>query len=117
MRHMPSLPGQITSKLFLVKTLAGAGVLQPTWPDRLVTAANALIRFGPTPAAGFKAAAARYPDEVAIIDESGTLTFEEVHERSNALANRMADDGVNEGDNVGLMIRNHRGFVIALVAC
>jgi fatty-acyl-CoA synthase len=116
MRHM-SLPGRVSSKLFLIKTLAEAGVLVPTRPDRLVTVANALIRFGPTPAAGYKAAAARYPDEVAIIDESGTLTFNEVHERSNAIANRLADDGVNEGDNVGLMIRNHRGFVEALVAC
>jgi fatty-acyl-CoA synthase len=112
-----SLPGRVSSKLFLLKTLAEAGVLVPTRPDRIVTAANALIRFGPTPAAGYKAAAARYPDDVAIIDESGTLTFRDVHERSNAVANRLADDGVNEGDNVGLMIRNHRGFVIALVAC
>jgi fatty-acyl-CoA synthase len=114
---MPSLPGQISSKLFLVKTLAEAGILQPTWPDRLVSVANALIRFGPTPAAGYKASALRFPDEVAIIDESGTITFQEVHERSNAIAHAMSDDGVNEGDNVGIMMRNHRGFVEALVAC
>ena len=117
MAAMPSLPGQISSKLFLVKTLAEAGILQPTWPDRLVTAANALIRFGPTPAAGYTAAAARFPDDIAIIDESGTITFREVHERSNAIAHAMSDDGVNEGDNIGLMMRNHRGFVEALVAC
>jgi acyl-CoA synthetase (AMP-forming)/AMP-acid ligase II len=114
---MPSLPGQITSKLFLVKTLAEAGVLQPTWPDRIVSAANALIRFGPTPAAGYKAAAARFPNDVAIIDESGTITFKEVHERSNAIAHALSDAGVNEGDNVGVMMRNHRGFVEAIVAC
>jgi fatty-acyl-CoA synthase len=29
----------------------------------------------------------------------------------------MSDDGVNEGDNVGIMMRNHRGFVESLVAC
>ncbi|MEA2125428.1 MAG: hypothetical protein QOI80_2210, partial [Solirubrobacteraceae bacterium] len=114
---MPSLPGQIASKLFLVKTLAEAGVLQPTWPDRIVSAANALIRFGPTPAAGYKAAAARFPNDVAIIDESGTITFREVHERSNAIAHAMSDAGVNEGENIGIMMRNHRGFVEAIVAC
>jgi fatty-acyl-CoA synthase len=114
---MPSLPGQISSKLFLVKTLAEAGILQPTWPDRLVSVANALIRFGPTPAAGYKASATRYPDDVAVIDESGTLTFRDVHERSNAIAHAMSDDGVNEGDNIGIMMRNHRGFVEAIVAC
>ena len=114
---MPSLPDRVSSKLFLVKTLREAGILQPTWPDRLVAVANALIRFGPTPAAGYKASATRYPDEVAIIDESGTITFREVHERSNAIAHAMSDDGVNEGDNIGIMMRNHRGFVETLVAC
>jgi acyl-CoA synthetase (AMP-forming)/AMP-acid ligase II len=117
MPDMPSLPSRVTSKLFLVRTLAEAGVLQPTWPDRLVTAANALIRFGPTPAAGYKAAAARFPDETAVIDESGTITFREIHERSNAIAHALSDAGVNEGDNIAVMMRNHRGFVEALVAC
>src|ERR1051325_8443347 len=117
MPSMPSIPGQVSSKLFLIKTLAGAGILQPTWPDRLVSAANALIRFGPTPAAGYAASAARYPNEGAVIDEAGTITFREIHERSNAIANALSDDGVNEGDNVGLMMRNHRGFVEAIVAC
>ncbi len=117
MSRMPSLPGRVSSKLFLVKTLAESGILRPTWPDRLVTVANALIRFGPTPAAGYAASAARYPDEIAIIDESGTITFREVHERSNAIAHALSDDGVNEGDNIGLMMRNHRGFVESIVAC
>jgi len=116
MRPM-SLPGRVSSKLFLVKTLAEAGILHPTWPDRIVSAANALIRFGPTPAAGYKASAARYPDEIAVIDERGTATFSEINARSNALAHALSDAGVNEGDNLGLMMRNHRGFVEALVAC
>ena len=46
----------------------------------------ALHRWGPTPAAGYTAAAIRYPDDTAIVDELGTLTFREVHERTNALA-------------------------------
>jgi acyl-CoA synthetase (AMP-forming)/AMP-acid ligase II len=112
-----TLPGRVSSSLFLVKTLAGAGLLAPSRPDRLVGAVNALWRFGITPAAGYAAAAARYPDDVAIIDESGTLTYREVHERSNAVAHRLADDGVNEGDGVAIMVRNHRGWVEAVVAC
>src|SRR4051812_43411723 len=112
-----SLPTRVNSTLFLVKTLAGAGLLTPSRPDRLVTAVNALLRFGITPAAGYTAAAARFPDDTAIIDESGTLTFKEVDERSNALAHRFADDGVNEGDGVAVMVRNHRGWVEAVTAC
>src|SRR4051812_13108149 len=116
MRHM-SLTGRVTSTAFLLKTLAEAGLLAPSRPDRLVGALNALLRFGITPAAGYTAAAARYPDDVAIIDESGTLTFKEVNERSNAIAHALADDGVNEGDGVAIMVRNHRGWVESVVAC
>jgi fatty-acyl-CoA synthase len=112
-----SLGSRVTNKLQTLYTLAEAGIVRPARPDRLLALAQALIRFGPTPAAGYAAAAARYPDEVAIIDELGTLTFREVHERTNALAHALSDDGVNEGDNIGIMIRNHRGFVEALIAC
>jgi acyl-CoA synthetase (AMP-forming)/AMP-acid ligase II len=112
-----SLGSRVTNKLHTLYTLTEAGIVRPTRPDRLLALAQTLIRFGPTPAAGYTAAATRYPDEVAIIDELGTLTFREVHERTNALAHALSDDGVNEGDNVGIMIRNHRGFVEALVAC
>src|SRR3954463_14055048 len=109
--------GRVQSPAFLVKTLAGAGLLAPSRPDRLLGALNALVRFGITPAAGYTAAASRFPDDVAIIDEGGTLTFREVDERSNAIANALADDGVNEGDGVAIMVRNHRGGVEAVVAC
>src|SRR4051794_12112618 len=108
---------RVQSTVFLVKTLAGAGLLAPSRPDRLVSAVNALWRFGITPAAGYTAAAARHPDDLALIDESGTLTFREVDERSNAIAHALADDGVNEGDGVAVMIRNHRGWVESVVAC
>ena len=112
-----SLPEQVSSKLHTLATLAGAGIIKPTRPDRLLRTAAALIRWGPTPAAGYAVSAARYSDEVALIDELGQLTFREVHERTNALAHALADDGVNEGDNVAIMCRNHRGFVDAVVAC
>jgi fatty-acyl-CoA synthase len=118
---MSSIPGrlvgQVSTKLFTLKTLADAGILSPTRPDRLVGLAQALLRWGPTPAAGYSVAAARYPDEPAIIDELGTLTFKEVHQRTNALAHALSDAGLGERDTVGLMARNHRGFVDALVAC
>ena len=51
-----------------------------------------------------------------IVDELGTLTLGEVDERTNALAHALADAGIGEGDGVGIMCRNHRGFVEATVA-
>ncbi|WP_205698636.1 acyl-CoA synthetase [Conexibacter sp. SYSU D00693] len=108
--------GQLSAKAHLVKTLAEAGIIAPVRPDRLVKVAKALHAFGPTPAAGYAASAARYPDDVAIVDELGQLTFDEVHRRSNALADAWAKDGLREGDNVAILCRNHRGFVEAVIA-
>jgi acyl-CoA synthetase (AMP-forming)/AMP-acid ligase II len=112
-----SLPEQVSNKLHALATLTEAGVIRVQRPDRLLRTAVTLIRWGATPAAGYEASAHRYPDEVGLIDELGQLTFKEIHERTNALAHALADDGVNEGDSVAIMARNHRGFVEAVVAC
>src|SRR3954452_5673761 len=108
---------QITNKAHLVRTLAGAGIIRPTRPDKIVRIGLALNRWGPPPAAGYTASAIGYPDETAIIDELGQLTFREVHERTNALAHALSDAGIVEGDGVAIMCRNHRGFIDATVAC
>ena len=51
-----------------------------------------------------------------MIDERGSLSFERLHRRSNALARSFAELGVGHGDGVGIMCRNHRGFVEATLA-
>jgi len=107
----------VSQKLHTARTLLSAGVIGPIRPDKLVRVARSLARFGPTPAAGYTASAVRYPDEPAVIDELGTITFDAVHRRSNALAHAFADAGIVEGDGVAIMCRNHRGFIDATVAC
>jgi fatty-acyl-CoA synthase len=114
---MSSIPRQVTNTLQSLVTLTEAGIIRLQRPDRALRTAISLIRWGVTPAAGYEASAARYPDEVALIDELGQLTFREIQQRTNALAHALADDGVNEGDSVAIMARNHRGFVEAVVAC
>jgi acyl-CoA synthetase (AMP-forming)/AMP-acid ligase II len=113
---LDKLKTQVTTKLFTAKTLAEAGILRPTRPDHIVGAVRALIRFGPTPAGGYTASFERYADETALIDELGTLTFREIHERTNALAHALQDDGIGVGDGIGVMCRNHRGFTDAVIA-
>ena len=108
---------QVNTKLFTARTLAGAGILHPGRPDHVVGAVRALLRFGPTPAGGYTASAQRYGDDLALIDELGTLTFREIDERTNSLAHGLAANGIGEGDGVGLMCRNHRGFIESVVAC
>jgi acyl-CoA synthetase (AMP-forming)/AMP-acid ligase II len=114
---MSSVPKQVANTLQSLVTLTEAGIIRLQRPDRALRTAVSIIRWGVTPAAGYEASAARYPDEVALIDELGQLTFREIQQRTNALAHALADDGVNEGDNVAVMARNHRGFVEAVVAC
>jgi len=62
-------------------------------------------------------AAARHPDQTAVIDDSGSsLTYRELDERVNALANAWIRDGLHAGDAVAVLIRNHAGFLEAVFA-
>ena len=92
------------------------GIVRAERPDRTARVVLALLRWGNTPAAGFEASAARYPDEPAILDEIGTLTFDQVNRRTNALAHSLVEAGISHNDNVAIMCRNHRGFIEATVA-
>ena len=110
------LTGKVGNALVAARVLIEAGVIRPIRPDRLVKVLTTLARFGRSPAAGTISLAARYPGETMIVDELGSLTFDEVHRRTNALAHSLSDAGVKEGDGVGIMCRNHRGFIEATVA-
>ncbi len=105
------------NRLTVARTLLDTGMLAPTRPDRALRSLAALRRWGATPAAAYMGAAARHPDRLAVIDERGTLTFSEVHSRTNALARELEKAGIREGDGVAVMCRNHRGFIEATVAC
>jgi acyl-CoA synthetase (AMP-forming)/AMP-acid ligase II len=121
--YSPSMPqvqtvlDRVGNTAQAVKVLADAGVIRPMRPEKLVHMASTMLRWGPTPAAGYRVSAVRRPDKVGITDELGTLTFKEIHERTNALANAWSDLGIGEGDGVAILCRNHRGFVDATVAC
>ena len=94
----------------------GTGLLRPVRPDKLVRSLLALSRWGPTPAAAFASSAVQFPDRPALADELGTLTFAQVQRRTNALARALAQSGIEAGDGVAIMCRDHRGFVEATIA-
>ncbi|HEX2468514.1 MAG TPA: AMP-binding protein [Solirubrobacterales bacterium] len=106
---LPDLP-------FNVKTLADAGVIRPVRPDKLARVARELARWGASPAAGIAAAAITHGGDDMVIDEAGSLSFADVHRRSNALADSLAREGIRAGDGVAIMCRNHRGFIDATLA-
>ena len=99
-----------------VKVLAGTGVVRPYSPVVLANLLCAVRQWGTGPAGGFASLAIRAPDRIGLVDEIGSLTFGELHRRSNSLARALAELGVAEGDSVALMCRNHRGFLDASVA-
>jgi acyl-CoA synthetase (AMP-forming)/AMP-acid ligase II len=106
----------ISDSIFEVKVLREAGIVAPMRPDKALKIGGAFLRWGASPALGVTTAAIHHPHELAIVDERGALSWERLHRRSNALAHSFAAMGIGPGDGVGIMCRNHRGFVEATLA-
>src|SRR4029077_10807413 len=64
---------------------------------------------------GCAAAAQRCPDRPGLVDELGTLTWRKIDQRADAFAAGLQALPVAP-KVIGLMARNHRGFVEALIA-
>jgi acyl-CoA synthetase (AMP-forming)/AMP-acid ligase II len=99
-----------------VGTLYRAGVIAPMRPDRYVRMGAAVRREGMTVTTGFAIAAQRCPDRPGLIDELGTLTWRELGQHSDALAAALQALPGGPPEVVGIMARNHRGFVESLIA-
>ena len=111
------LPAALGDTAFELKTFRDVGLIRPMRPDKLGRVVERYLRLGASPALGSAANAITVPDRVAIVDEAGSLTWERTHRRSNALARALRDEGVEEGDGVAIMCRNHRYFIEATMAC
>src|SRR3954453_4876753 len=111
------LPTDFGDAAFELKTFTEVGLVRPMRPDKFARVVERYVRLGASPALGSAANAITVPDKVAIIDEAGSLTWDRTHRRSNALARALRDEGVEEGDGVAIMCRNHRYFIEATMAC
>lgn len=104
----------LTETLDLAKGLipiTKAGIVAPMRPDRLGKVAAAWYRFDFTPGGLIAFAAKRNPDHPAVIDDAGTITYGELDATADALARALKAKGVASGDRVGVLARNHRGFL------
>lgn len=95
------------------RVLPRSGLLDLRHAGSMISAIRAWDR---TPAACIVAHARSHSDRPFVIDELGMLTFGELEARTNAIAHGLAQMGVRGGERVGVMCRNHRGFVEALLA-
>jgi fatty-acyl-CoA synthase len=100
----------------MLRVLAMAGIIRPYAPHKLAKLGVTLLKWGTGPAGGFAAMAILDPGRTAVVDELGELTFGELHDRSNRLADSLRTRGVGAGDGIAIMCRNHRGFVDASIA-
>jgi fatty-acyl-CoA synthase len=92
-----------------------AGLLGPEPPQRLAQVVRGFARYGLIGGA-VVAGALRFADRAVMIDERGELTYKELDERSNALANAWRKEGLKAGEGVAILARNHRGFLEAVFA-
>lgn len=93
-----------------------AGLL-PLSPRNLLRMARAVLVQGGRPSSLCEMTARRAPTQPAVIDEAGTMTYAELHDRAGRLSAALHDRfGVGPGCGVGVMCRNHRAFVVAVLA-
>ncbi len=87
----------------------------PELPHRVAQLLRGFERFGLLGGA-IVAGGIRHGDRLAVIDERGELSYRQLDERSNALANAWRERGLEPGEGVAILVRNHRGFLEAVFA-
>jgi acyl-CoA synthetase (AMP-forming)/AMP-acid ligase II len=98
-------------------TLVGNGFLRPVGPSKLLRIHKRYRKWGLTLTLAFSIGAVRHPDRVAIVDDNGTLTYEQLDVTSTRLAHGLRTLGPPEGlRKIGLLCRNHRGVVATCIA-
>ena len=108
-----AITDRLAETLGIVATMRRAGVIAPMRPDKYVRIAAAMQRENMGITSGFAAAAQRCPDRPGLVDELGELTWREIDRRADAFATALQTLAPTV---IGLMARNHRGFVEALIA-
>jgi len=92
-----------------------SGLIGVELPHRVALMLRAFDRFG-TLGGAVSVAAIRGGGRIGLVDELGSLSFRELDRRSNALANGWRERGLEPGESVTILARNHRGFVDAVFA-
>ena len=106
---------RLRNELFYVVVCFRRGMLGIESPGRLLRIGRAFWNFGMLGGA-VTIAAVRHPDQCAVIDERRSLTYRELDERTNAIANAWLARGLKAGDGVAVIARNHSGFLEAVLA-
>ncbi|HWF53610.1 MAG TPA: AMP-binding protein [Solirubrobacteraceae bacterium] len=99
-----------------VLALARAGVIGVEPPHRLLSIIGAIRDFGPFGGAP-RISALRHAEHPAIADERGEISYRELDELINRLADALRSEGLEPGASIGILCRNHRWpLVVAFAA-
>ncbi|MFG3522471.1 acyl-CoA synthetase [Nocardia nova] len=91
------------------------GMFDPWHPLDIVRTARDAGTYGPFVTV-LAHAARRDPTAPALVDERGTLTFDDLDRESNALTRGLAARGFGPGSVLAVLCRDHRGMVLSLLA-
>jgi fatty-acyl-CoA synthase len=92
-----------------------SGLLGPEPPRRVAQLLIGFQRYGLLGGA-VVAGGLRHGERAVMIDERGELSYKGLDERTNALANAWRQHGLEAGEGVAILARNHRGFLEAVFA-
>lgn len=96
--------------------IATSGAFTSIGPRTVAALIGDFRQFGPTPALLIALSARRFPDRVAVIDDRGPLTYGQLQERASSIAAALFASCLQPPASVGIVCRNHRGFVEAMTA-
>jgi fatty-acyl-CoA synthase len=105
----------LRNELYYVVVCFRCGMLGIEPPGRLARIGRAFWAYGML-GGSVVIAGIRHPRQRAVVDERGSLTYRELDDRTNAIANAWMARGLKAGDGVALIARNHRGFLEAFLA-
>ncbi len=103
----------LASSLSSIATAQRVGALNPINAAALGMSAFA---WGPSTAAAYSAASLSHPTRRALIDDHGSINYFQLELRTSRVAAGLLHRGIDTERAVGIMCRNHRGFVEANIA-
>lgn len=94
--------------------LGRSGLIEYRRPDRIIKAVSDIRSLGPI-AGPLRIATRRCPDRLAVVDETRSMTFAQLDQRSDALAMGLLERGYGPSTTVGTLCRDHCGLIEAMM--
>ncbi|MFI1237556.1 acyl-CoA synthetase [Nocardia salmonicida] len=98
-----------------IGVLRARGVSDPKTPLETLRTMKESKIYGPQ-ATLVRHSARVAPDQVALVDERGELTYRELDQQSTAIARGLRETGIGEGTVIAVLARDHRGLIMSMIA-